>query len=80
MGRKITIGGNKKNKIEREQFYFYSSFLKNRVGAPENQKIKKVRPMIIFVGLLSDRIKYFVSQNEISLVLTNRPALFVKTA
>ena len=28
---------------------------------------------------MSDRIKYFVSQNEILLVLTDRPALFVKT-
>ena len=36
--------------------------------------------MVIFVGHLSDRIKYFVIQNEILLVLTNRPALFVKTA
>ena len=36
--------------------------------------------MVIFVGQLSDRIKYFVIQNEILLVLTNRPALFVKTA
>ena len=33
----------------------------------------------IFAGHLSDRIKYFVSQNEILLVLTNRPTLFVKT-
>ena len=33
----------------------------------------------IFAGHLSDRIKYFVSQNEILLVLTDRPALFVKT-
>ena len=32
----------------------------------------------IFVGHLSDRIKYFVSQNEILLVLTDRPALLVK--
>ena len=31
-----------------------------------------------FVGHLSDRIKYFVSQNEIMLILTDR-ALFVKT-
>ena len=29
-------------------------------------------------GHLSDRIKYFVSQNEILLVLTDRPALLVK--
>ena len=36
--------------------------------------------MVIFVGQLSDKIKYFVIQNEILLVLTNRPALFVKTA
>ena len=35
--------------------------------------------MVIFAGHLSDRIKYFVSQNEILLVLTDRPALFVKT-
>ena len=28
---------------------------------------------------LSDRIKYFVRQNEILLVLTDRPALFAKT-
>ena len=28
---------------------------------------------------VSDRIKYFVSQNEILLVLTDRPALFMKT-
>ena len=34
----------------------------------------------IFAGHLSDRIKYFVSQNEILLVLTDRPALFMKTA
>ena len=34
----------------------------------------------IFAGHLSDRIKYFVSQNEILLVLTYRPALFMKTA
>ena len=34
--------------------------------------------MVIFVGQLSDRIRYFVSQNEILLVLTDRPALFVK--
>ena len=33
----------------------------------------------IFARHLSDRIKYFFSQNEISLVLTDRPALFVKT-
>ena len=33
----------------------------------------------IFARHLSDRIKYFVSQNEILLVLTDRPALFVKT-
>ena len=32
----------------------------------------------IFVGHLTDRIKYFVSQNEILLVLTDRRAL-VKT-
>ena len=31
--------------------------------------------MVIFVGQLSDRIRYFVSQNEILLVLTDRPAL-----
>ena len=34
----------------------------------------------IFAGQLSDRIKYFVSQNEFLLVLTDRPALFAKTA
>ena len=34
----------------------------------------------IFAGHLSDRIKYFVNQNEILLVLSDRPALFVKTA
>ena len=33
----------------------------------------------IFAGHLSDRIKYFVSQNEILPALTDRPALFVKT-
>ena len=33
----------------------------------------------IFAGHLSDRIKYFVSQNENLLDLTDRPALFVKT-
>ena len=33
----------------------------------------------IFAGHLSDRIKYFVSQNKMLLVLTDRPALFVKT-
>ena len=27
-----------------QRFYFYSGFQKNRVGAPENQKIKKVWP------------------------------------
>ena len=32
-----------------------------------------------FAGHLSDRIKYFVSQNEILLVLTNRLQGFVKT-
>ena len=35
--------------------------------------------VVIFVRHLSDKIKYFVSQNEILLVLTDRPALFVKT-
>ena len=34
---------------------------------------------VIFAGHLSDSIKYFVSQNEILLVLTDRPAIFVKT-
>ena len=33
----------------------------------------------IFARHLSDRIKYFVSQNEFLLVLTDRPALFAKT-
>ena len=32
----------------------------------------------IFAGHLFDGIKYFVSQNEILLDLTDRPALFVK--
>ena len=32
----------------------------------------------IFAGYLSDRIKYFVSQNKILLVLTDRPALYMK--
>ena len=32
-----------------------------------------------FVGQFSERIKYFVRQNEILLVLTNRPSLFAKT-
>ena len=36
--------------------------------------------LVIFAGHLSDRIKYFVSQNKILLVLTDRPALFVRTA
>ena len=35
--------------------------------------------LVIFAGHLSDRIKYFVSQSETFLVLTDRPALFVKT-
>ena len=35
--------------------------------------------MEIFAGHLSDRIKYFVSQNEILQVLTDRPPLFEKT-
>ena len=35
--------------------------------------------MVIFARHLSDKIKYFVSQNEILLVLTDRPALFVTT-
>ena len=36
--------------------------------------------MDFVAGRLSDTIKYFVSQNKILLVLTDRPALFVKTA
>ena len=35
--------------------------------------------LVTFVGQLSDRLKYFDRQNEILLVLTDRPALFVKT-
>ena len=35
--------------------------------------------LVICAGLLSDRIKYFVGQNEILLVLTDRLALFLKT-
>ena len=38
-----------------------------------------IKNVIIFARHLSDKIKYFVSQNEILLVLTDRPALFVKT-
>ena len=38
-----------------------------------------IKNVVIFVRHLSDKIKYFVSQNEILLVLTDRPALFVKT-
>ena len=34
---------------------------------------------LIIAGHLSDRIKYFVSWNEILLVLTDKPALFLKT-
>ena len=33
----------------------------------------------IFARHLSDRIKYFVSQSEILLVLTDRPTVFMKT-
>ena len=35
--------------------------------------------VVIFVVQLSDRIKYFVRQNEILLVLSDRPAHFMKT-
>ena len=38
-----------------------------------------IKNVVIFARHLSDKIKYFVSQNEILLVLTDRPALFVKT-
>ena len=38
-----------------------------------------IKILVIFVGHLSDRIKYIVSQNEILLVLTDSLALFVKT-
>ena len=38
-----------------------------------------IKTVVIFARHLSDKIKYFVSRNEILLVLTDRPALFVKT-
>ena len=37
---KNMVGGKNKNKIMCMHFYFYSSFWKNRVGCPENQKKK----------------------------------------
>ena len=39
---KIREGGKNINKMEVKYFYFYSDFWKNRVGSPENQKIKKI--------------------------------------
>ena len=36
--------------------------------------------ILVIFAVHFDRITYFVSQNEMLLVLTDRPALFVKTA
>ena len=50
-----------------------------QIFAGQNPMFYIIEILEIFARHLSDRIKYFVSQNEILLVLTDRPALSVKT-
>ena len=77
---------NKNNTSLREIFFQlqYSCLANCKFLLNKTQFCRTVLYLIIvileiFAGHLSDRIKYFISQNEYLLVLTDKQALFVKT-
>ena len=62
--KKIREGGKNANKMEMKYFYFYSDFWKNRVGSPENQKIKKIMALCWYFIPAIRQIKRMASERR----------------
>ena len=58
----------------------YCNFLQDKTKFCRTVLYVIIVILVIFAGYLFDRLKHFVRLNEILLVLTERLALFVKTA